>query len=706
MTESVGVTEDVRASVSAVCPHGDDWSRGDDRRRVSDSINDAKGCDPLSKLVVPPKSLSSDEKLPFMKSHIDWSVENSSRLTGEEPLHDVINAALTKVCDMTREELFAFRTRNMMLVEEWAIDTRVENDRFLSTLDPGVESVLRVTSPDRPANLLLIDKICRYFEVPDGIGTVRDMARGFPLVGDIPTVSSAVPHDVRRKTMSDDELSRLSPSIVAKALKKPVLNDEQKGDLKEIFRQTCDEIAMGRMTKLSEPDTSCPLTMTRRFPVRQLSSKGKMKLRSIDDFLFSRTNDMCQVGAKIRMGKIDDLVLSAKRMTKSGKTDLVIGKSDFRAAYRACPILPEHRRYSRTCVFDPDNDRFYETYQRAMPFGAVGAVYAWDRVGQMAQFVICAVLGLPVHRYVDDLFFVLPRHDAQSVVDQMVRLVSLLGLCLEEEKTPPPAVSQVVLGVELSVKNVSRRDKERVSLAVRLDPNKAAFWTTLLSESLRTQCMPRKVAEKMAGRLGFVAYAILGPIGASRVRYIYAQVLSQGNGSMSQALMNEVSWWKDYLSKNPKVTIRIGPDLPPPAILYTDAEGSGGLGGVLVIDQPGSGRKCLSIMGDAKRMSLPSLKQRKTQIVPYETVAITMSAKKFKRHLLSRDVVLFVDNQTVLSCVKKGRSRVQDLHDLIHETLSVFEACHARVYAYWVPSSLNISDLPSRGDLVPFADLL
>ena len=81
------MTEDVRASVSAVCPHGDDWSRGDDRRGVmSDSINDAKGCDPLSKLVVPPKSLSSDEKLPFMKSHIDWSVKNSSRLTGEEPL--------------------------------------------------------------------------------------------------------------------------------------------------------------------------------------------------------------------------------------------------------------------------------------------------------------------------------------------------------------------------------------------------------------------------------------------------------------------------------------------------------------------------------------------------------------------------------------------------------------------------------------------
>ena len=105
-------------------------------------------------------------------------------------------------------------------------------------------------------------------------------------------------------------------------------------------------------------------------------------------------------------------------------------------------------------------------------------------------------------------------------------------------------------------------------------------------------------------------------------------------------------------------------------------------------------------------MSLPPLKDRKTQIVPYETIAITVAAKKFKRFLLSRDVILLVDNQTVLSCVKKGKSRVSDIHDLIHETLSVFEACRSRIYAFWVPSALNISDLPSRGEEVPFARLV
>ena len=93
---------------------------------------------------------------------------------------------------------------------------------------------------------------------------------------------------------------------------------------------------------------------------------------------------------------------------------------------------------------------------------------------------------------------------------------------------------------------------------------------------------------------------------------------------------------------------------------------------------------------------------RKTQIVPYETIAVLQAAKKFKVHLLSRDVVLFIDNQTVLGCVKKGRCRVQDVHQLVSETLEAFALPRARVFPFWVPSALNISDVPSRGIDLPF----
>ena len=43
--------------------------------------------------------------------------------------------------------------------------------------------------------------------------------------------------------------------------------------------------------------------------------------------------------------------------------------------------------------------------QYAMPFGAVAAVYAWDRVWAAITAILRAYLGLPDLRFVDDLFW-------------------------------------------------------------------------------------------------------------------------------------------------------------------------------------------------------------------------------------------------------------------------------------------------------------
>ena len=44
----------------------------------------------------------------------------------------------------------------------------------------------------------------------------------------------------------------------------------------------------------------------------------------------------------------------------------------------------------------------------AHPFGAVAAVYAWERVGG-AIVAILRSIGLPIFRYVDDLFADVPE---------------------------------------------------------------------------------------------------------------------------------------------------------------------------------------------------------------------------------------------------------------------------------------------------------
>ena len=102
--------------------------------------------------------------------------------------------------------------------------------------------------------------------------------------------------------------------------------------------------------------------------------------------------------------------------------------------------------------------------------------------------------------------------------------------------------------------------------------------------------------------------------------------------------------------------------------------------------------------GRTCRRAPPSdLCPRKTQIIAYEALAVLWAAKELSHLLLCRDVILFVDNQIVQCSSKKGRCRADDINKIICDIVDVFWNHLARPYVFWVPSTLNIADLPSRG---------
>eukprot|EP00972_Heterocapsa_arctica_P018224 2692084-Heterocapsa_arctica.AAC.1 len=70
---------------------------------------------------------------------------------------------------------------------------------------------------------------------------------------------------------------------------------------------------------------------------------GAPKFRCVDDFAQSLINSTVTVGRRIRMGTISDLVVSLRRLRRAHPADaLHVLRSDFKAAYRSCPISPEH----------------------------------------------------------------------------------------------------------------------------------------------------------------------------------------------------------------------------------------------------------------------------------------------------------------------------------------------------------------------------
>ena len=63
---------------------------------------------------------------------------------------------------------------------------------------------------------------------------------------------------------------------------------------------------------------------------------------------------------------------------------------------------------------------------------------------------------------------------------------------------------------------------------------------------------------------------------------------------------------------------------------------------------------------------------------------------------------MFIDNTVALQVLRKGRSGKADLNSWAARLTRLLRGGGVAAEFYWVPSKLNIADLPSRGAPVPF----
>ena len=90
------------------------------------------------------------------------------------------------------------------------------------------------------------------------------------------------------------------------------------------------------------------------------------------------------------------------------------------------------------------------------------------------------------------------------------------------------------------------------------------------------------------------------------------------------------------------------------------------------------------------------MEERKTQIIAYEASAALIGLSRFKNDFANRDVVVFIDNMSAKGAIRKGRCSKDDIQSIINHILELAKRNKMRIHPFWVPSSLNISDFPSR----------
>ena len=164
-------------------------------------------------------------------------------------------------------------------------------------------------------------------------------------------------------------------------------------------------------------------------------------------------------------------------------------------------------------------------------------------------------------------------------------------------------------------------------------------------------------------------------------------------------LADALAWWTRFLRSGSRLrSVWPLPSPPAPVILYTDAEGSGGVGAVLFQPDYSSSWWSGHVPNVVRRRLAAACGSRRgCPIYLLEALVPIVCLRLWAQSLGSRPWLIFVDNTTALFALRKGSSRAPALNALCFQFWELVRgACIVPCFA-WVPTRFNVADDPSRG---------
>ena len=225
---------------------------------------------------------------------------------------------------------------------------------------------------------------------------------------------------------------------------------------------------------------------------------------------------------------------------------------------------------------------------------------------------------------------------------------------------------------------------------------KKEAWLFQLNEALASDQLSPGDASKLHGRLNFACQKVFGKVGRAAMRPICHRQTQQGVSRLGPALRSALVWWRRFLSSAPCATIRQRDRLAcePEYVLFTDAEGTGGVGAFL------AGHSSCAFIADRLPSALwAKLKKRRTQINVLELCACWLALHTFAERLRGCKILMLIDNTCALHMAIKGGSKCSDANELLHSMWLIIATHSMHIRFEYVESKKNMADGPSRGSL-------
>eukprot|EP00971_Amphidinium_carterae_P348071 6490303-Amphidinium_carterae.1 len=419
--------------------------------------------------------------------------------------------------------------------------------------------------------LLLLQEMMVDADCVD-VGLAMEMAKGFDLVGSL-TVSGEYGRDAKVASLEVDTLKQLAPFLQARAFQLTRPSEDLSAD-RDVWDATMKEVEKGWLSETSVAELNkefCGAWIpSRRFGVRQ-----KSKTRVIDDFSASQVNSCVTVGEKLKLEGVDDLLCALRLWyrsvvevgTRADRMQLMGRCFDLKSAYRQLGVAESSSFCSVVSVWCPIVQRQVLFKLHALPFGAISAVYCFNRVALAIRNILVRLFKVMACNYYDDYPVVSSRSMCRNTDHVVSGVFDLLGFTLTTDPDKVADFSETfdLLGVVMDLTGFKVGE-----VVVRNKPSRQQEVLSLIADVQKEGCLSKQVAASLRGRLAFLEAQHCNRLGC-----IAGRVLGMiASGRKDKVLVeDEVATALDFYAS---LIGSIGPrsialmERDPPVFVYTD----------------------------------------------------------------------------------------------------------------------------------------
>ena len=580
-----------------------------------------------------------------------------------------------------------------------------------------VQAVYLQHSNQRATQVPLLLYLLEQTGFPAMDHVIDDMTNGFNITAQQhPGPGWSVRTDERYShPISDEQFSKLNRVYIHSKLKKGYVDPHWQVMLQEILTE-CDR---GRMRGPFQAPSDWPIP-TVTAGDRPLLETPTSTVRASVCFAVEQQDKVCEdfkrswhISTMVAHDSpthhgVDYYVQLCRWLSSQGHRPL-LWAHDLDAAYRQLPVRDIDHAW--TILQTPRGPTLWQ--HLALPFGAAGSVWAFNRAADLLQWLARKLLWVSLLHYVDDFGAAGPEQLAQSGFQCFAQMFAALGFLMKEKNALPPSRTQKLLGVIFEIQDSQ--------IVLRPCPNRTERLRGQLCTILQTDDLRPEVAQKLCGKLVFLQTTSFGQMGKSLLLPIYSRAhagdhspVTTLNGPLRTALSTLLRMLDSMTPRQLPLTTS-----HPCACLYTDAFFQMGDKQVKPTEdmvprswQPSAtkwihngwgfalrtGSQVLAAHGVIPPSVLQPYSKRRAFIYVLELMAPLIAMMSLHTQM-PRFIILWIDNKAGLPALSKGYGRDPAVNNMLTFIWCFLAHTGIHLHCEWVPSAHNLADGISRHDL-------